>query len=116
MAEESFKRKLTAVLSADAVGYSRLMAEDEAATVKTIAARLESMADPGGICVSKTAFDQIETKLPLGYEYIGEKSVKNIPKPVGAYRVLMRPDAAGKVIGENRFLGKFSRKAAIIGR
>ena len=180
MADEGFKRKLTAVLSADAVGYSRLMAEDEAATVKTIAsyreimstlvkqhrgrvvdspgdnilaefasvvdavqcavavqnefetrnaelaenrrmefriginlgdvideedriygdgvniaARLESLADPGGICVSKTAFDQIETKLPLGYEYLGEQSVKNIPKPVGAYRVLMKPDAAG---------------------
>ena len=198
MADEGFKRKLTAVLSADAVEYSRLMAEDEAATVKTIAsyreimsslikqhrgrvvdspgdnmlaefssvvdavqcavamqnefetrnaelaenrrmafriginlgdvideedrlygdgvniaARLESLADPGGICVSKTAFDQIETKLPLGYEYLGEQSVKNIPKPVGAYRVLMKPDAAGKVIGEKRFLGKFSRKAAL---
>ena len=198
MSDEGFKRKLTAVLSADAVEYSRLMAEDEAATVKTIAsyreimsslikqhrgrvvdspgdnvlaefssvvdavqcavavqneiqtknadlpdnrrmefrigvnlgdvideedrlygdgvniaARLESLADPGGICVSKTAFDQIETKLPLGYEYLGEQSVKNIPKPVGAYRVLMKPDAAGKVIGENRFLGKFSRKSAM---
>ena len=56
-----------------------------------IAARLESCADPGGICVSKTAFDHIETKLPLGYEYLGEKEVKNIAKPVGAYRVLMEP-------------------------
>ncbi|MGD9414063.1 MAG: adenylate/guanylate cyclase domain-containing protein, partial [Desulfobacterales bacterium] len=197
MTQEGFKRKLAAILSADAVGYSRLMAEDETATVKTmasyreimsslikqhrgrvvdspgdnvlaefssvvdavqcavamqnefqarngklpenrrmefriginlgdvideedrlygdgvnIAARLESMADPGGICVSKTAFDQIETKLPLGYEYLGEQSVKNIPKPVGAYRVLMKPDAAGKVIGEKRFLGRFSRKTA----
>ncbi|MGD9003673.1 MAG: adenylate/guanylate cyclase domain-containing protein, partial [Desulfobacterales bacterium] len=198
MTQEGFKRKLAAILSADAVGYSRLMAEDETATVKTmasyreimsslikqhrgrvvdspgdnvlaefssvvdavqcavamqnefqarngklpenrrmefriginlgdvideedrlygdgvnIAARLESMADPGGICVSKTAFDQIETKLPLGYEYLGEQSVKNIPKPVGAYRVLMKPDAAGKVIGEKRFLGRFSRKTAV---
>jgi len=198
MAEEGFKRKLTAILSADVAGYSRLMAEDETATVKTIAsyreimsslikqhrgrvvdspgdnmlaefssvvdavqcavavqneiqtrnadlpdnrkmefriginlgdvideedriygdgvniaARLEAMADPGGICVSKTAFDQIETKLPLGYEYLGEQSVKNIPKPVGAYRVLMKPDAAGKVIGEKRFLGRFSRRAAL---
>jgi adenylate cyclase len=78
-----------------------------------VAARLESLADPGGICVSKTAFDQIETKLPLGYEYLGEQSVKNIPKPVGAYRVLMKPDAAGKVIGENRFLGRLSRKTAM---
>jgi adenylate cyclase len=56
-----------------------------------IAARLESIADPGGICVSKTAFDQIETKLPFGYEYLGEQSVKNIIKPVGAYKVLMEP-------------------------
>jgi adenylate cyclase len=78
-----------------------------------ISARLEALADPGGICVSKTAFDQIETKLPLGYEYLGEQSVKNIPKPVGAYRVLMKPDAAGKVIGEKRFLGRFSRKTAM---
>jgi adenylate cyclase len=52
---------------------------------------LESCADPGGICVSKTAFDQIETKLPLGYEFLGEQQVKNIAKPVGAYRVLMEP-------------------------
>ena len=176
MATEEFKRKLTAVFSADVVGYSRLMGEDEAATVKTleaykqvmfvlikqhrgrvvdspgdnvlaefasvvdavqcgvavqkeiharnrelpeirrmqfriginlgdvieeeariygdgvnIAARLESLADPGGICVSKTAFDHIEAKLPLGYEYLGEQAVKNIAKPVGAYKVLMEP-------------------------
>jgi adenylate cyclase len=176
MNTQEFKRKLTAVFSADVAGYSRLMGEDEAATVKTlemykqimfslikqhrgrvidspgdnllaefasvvdavqcgvavqkelqarnaelpenrkmkfriginlgdvieeqdriygdgvnIAARLESCADPGGICVSKTAFDHIETKLPLGYEYLGEKEVKNIAKPVGAYRVLMEP-------------------------
>jgi adenylate cyclase len=176
MNTKDFKRKLTAVFSADVAGYSRLMGEDEAATVKTlesykqvmfslikqhrgrmidspgdnllaefasvvdavqcgvavqkelqarnaelpenrkmqfriginlgdvieeqnriygdgvnIAARLESCADPGGICVSKTAFDHIESKLPLGYEYLGEKEVKNITKPVGAYRVLMEP-------------------------
>ena len=56
-----------------------------------IAARLESLADPGGICVSKTAFDQIETKLPFGYDYLGEQTVKNIAKPVGAYRVIREP-------------------------
>jgi adenylate cyclase len=47
------------------------------------------LAEPGGICISKTAFDHIETKLPLGYEYLGEQTVKNIAKPVGAYKVLM---------------------------
>ena len=56
-----------------------------------IAARLEALADPGGICISKTAFDQIETKLPLGYQFLGEQTVKNIAKPVGAYKVLMEP-------------------------
>jgi adenylate cyclase len=180
--EQKFKRKLTTIFSADVAGYSRLMGDDEAATVKTlehykaimsdlirqnrgrvvdspgdnllaeftsvvdavqcavatqhefqaqnaelpenrrmrfrigvnlgdvieedgriygdgvnIAARLESLADPGGICISKTAFDQIETKLPFGYAYLGEQPVKNIAKPVGAYKVLMEPrvDVAG---------------------
>jgi len=56
-----------------------------------IAARLEALADAGGICISKAAFDHIESKLPLGYEYLGEQTVKNIAKPVGAYRVLLEP-------------------------
>ena len=56
-----------------------------------IAARLESLADPGGICISKTAFDHIETKLPLGYEYIGGQEVKNIVSPVETYKVIMDP-------------------------
>ena len=64
-----------------------------------IAARLESLADPGGICVSQQAFDQVENKLALGYEDLGEQEVKNIKKPVHAYRVLMEPEAAGRVIG-----------------
>jgi len=50
-----------------------------------VAAGLQSIAEPGGIYISKTAFDQIESKLPLGYEYLGEQKVKNIAKPVGAY-------------------------------
>jgi adenylate cyclase len=78
-----------------------------------IAARLEALADPGGICISKTAFDQIETKLPLGYEYLGEKEVKNIAKPVGAFRVLMDAEAAGKVIGELKPKTKQLRWAAV---
>jgi class 3 adenylate cyclase len=57
-----------------------------------IAARLEALADAGGICISRTAYDQIEDKLPLGYEYLGEKIVKNIPKPIHAYRVLVEPE------------------------
>ena len=173
MPQEDFKRKLAAILSADVKEYSRLMREDEAATIRiltayrevmatlikqhhgrvvdnvgdnllaefdsvvdavqgavaiqkelksrnallsegrkmvfriginlgdlvmegdriygdgvNLAARLEALADPGGICISRTAYDQIEDKLPLGYEYLGEKVVKNAVKPVRAYRVL----------------------------
>ncbi len=201
MSPEDFKRKLTAVLSADVAGYSRLMAEDETTTVKTlaayrgvmaslikqhrgrvvdspgdnvlaeftsvvdavqcavsvqkelqtrnaqlpegrrmefriginlgdvieegdriygdgvnIAARLEALSDPGGICVSKTAFDHIESKLPLGYEYLGEQEVKNIPKPVGVYRVLMEPRIILEGKKEDAKVVSFSRrKAAIVG-
>jgi len=67
-----------------------------------IASRLESLADGGGICISGTAFDQVKTKLPLGYKYRGEQAVKNIAEPVRVYRILMEPEAAGKVIGERK--------------
>jgi adenylate cyclase len=185
MATDDVKRKLTAIFSADVEGYSRLMGEDELATVQTltthketmrklikqykgrvvdstgdnllaefasvvdavqcavevqqilkakneelpekrrmffriginlgdvieeddrifgdgvnIAARVESLAEGGGISISGTAYDQLGKKLPLGYEYLGEQSVKNIEKPVRVYRVLTEAEAAGKVIGE----------------
>lgn len=58
-----------------------------------IAARLEGLSDPGGICISRTAYDQIESKLPFGYEYLGEQTVKNINKPVYAYRVVLEPES-----------------------
>ena len=184
---ERTKRKLTAILSADVKGYSRLMGEDESATVRTIesyrsamgklinkyrgrvvdspgdnvlaefgsvvdaiecgveiqnelksknaelpenrrmefriginlgdvieegeriygdgvniAARLEGLAEGGGICISRAAFDQVKNKLNLGYEYLGEHSVKNIAEPVRVYRVLMEPEDAGKIIGEEK--------------
>jgi adenylate cyclase len=54
-----------------------------------VAARLQQLAEPGGICISGTAFDQVEGKLPLQFKFIGEQQVKNIAKPVRAYRVLM---------------------------
>ena len=200
MATKGVKRKLTAILSADVQGYSRLMGDDERATVRTItayrkvmtdliqgyngrvvdakgdnvlaefpsvvdaiqcaveiqkelkvrnadlpehrwmkfriginlgdvieeedtiygdgvniAARLESLADGGGICISGTAFDQIGKKVPLGYEYLGEQIVKNIEKPIRTYRALMEPEAVGKVIGEERSTHSKWRWAAIGG-
>ncbi len=52
-----------------------------------VAARLESLAKPGGMCISGAVFDAIGTKLPLVYEFMGEQNVKNISQPVRAYRV-----------------------------
>jgi TolB-like protein/class 3 adenylate cyclase/Flp pilus assembly protein TadD len=185
MATQDFKRKLAAILHADVKGYSRLMGEDEEATVSTltayrevmgvlikkhrgrvvhgsgdsllaefisvvdavqcaveiqkelktrnaelsedrkvefriginlgdvidkdddlhgdgvnIAARVEALAEEGGICITRSAYDQVKNKLPLGYEYLGEHSVKNIAEPVRVYRVLIEPEYAGELIGE----------------
>jgi adenylate cyclase len=172
MTDQRAKRKLAAILSADVKGYSRLMEDDEEATVRTInahrevitdltkeyrgrvvdakgdnvlaefssvvdavncaveiqrklrernthipedrkmefriginlgdvidegdtiygdgvniAARLESMAEGGGICISGTAYDQVENKLGLEFDYLGEQIVKNINKPIRVYQV-----------------------------
>ena len=182
MAKERIKRKLSAILCADVVGYSRLMDKDEATTLQTlkkceseiidpavkehngrifkrmgdgflaefssavdsvecaiawqkeiqeknyplkfriginlgdvieegedmygdginIAARIESLADPGGISISRNIYDQIKKKVDLGFEYLGEHQVKNISEPVRIYKLLTDPKDAGKVIGEDR--------------
>src|SRR5580704_14729088 len=52
-----------------------------------VAARLEGIAEPGGICVSGTVWDHINDKISIGYVDIGEQSVKNIPRPVRAYHL-----------------------------
>jgi DNA-binding response OmpR family regulator len=54
-----------------------------------IAARIEKLAEPGGIAVSGTVYDEIENKLSLSCEFIGEHTVKNIPKPIRVYRIKM---------------------------
>ena len=58
-----------------------------------IAARLESLAEPGGICISGSAYDQIENKLPFGYESLGPQMVKNFSKPVQVYRAITSVEA-----------------------
>jgi adenylate cyclase len=201
MTEQKVKRKLSAILSADVKGYSRLMGEDERGTVRTlnaykeimssliqhhrgrvvdapgdnvlaefgsvvdavecaveiqkdlevrnaelpknrrmefrigvnlgdviedgeqilgdgvnIAARLENLSEAGGICISGTAFDQVKNKLNLGYKYLGEQTVKNILEPVRVYRVLMEPEAAGKLIGEKKAKPRqWQRTALMVG-
>jgi predicted ATPase/class 3 adenylate cyclase len=52
-----------------------------------IAARLEGLAEAGGLCISGTVYDQIKNKVALAYEYLGERMVKNIAEPVRVYRV-----------------------------
>jgi len=183
MAEKGFKRKLAAILSADVIEYSRLMRDDEEATVRdlathrvllteiiqqhhgrvvdspgdnilaefasvvdavksaikiqaeisksntdipverrmefriginlgdvieederiygdgiNIAARVEGLASSGGISISGTVYEHIKDKLSLGYHYLGEQDVKNIPEPVRVYRILTQPEDAGKMI------------------
>ncbi|GMQ76696.1 MAG: adenylate/guanylate cyclase domain-containing protein [Gammaproteobacteria bacterium] len=63
-----------------------------------IAARLESLAEPGGICISGTVHDAIGSRLGVQYEFMGEQQVKNIDKPVRAYRVL--PGTVGETHAE----------------
>jgi len=59
-----------------------------------VAARLESLADPGGICISGTVHEQIRDKLAFGYQDLGDQEVKNIARPVRVYRVLSQAGAA----------------------
>jgi len=63
-----------------------------------IAARLEAMAEPGGVCISGTAFDHALHKVDVGFASLGEQRLKNIADPVRAYRLLLDPAALGKVV------------------
>ena len=64
-----------------------------------IAARLEGLAEPGGICICRQAFDQVETKLKFGYRDLGERQVKNIAKPVHVYEVKLEGPDRDKTAG-----------------
>lgn len=65
-----------------------------------VAARIEGLSDPGGVCISRNTYGHIKDKLKLGYEYLGQHEVKNIKDPVRVYKVLLDPEDAGKLIGE----------------
>jgi len=52
-----------------------------------VAARLESIAEPGGICISSSVYDQVTGKLDLGFQDIGEQTLKNISRPIRVYRI-----------------------------
>jgi len=79
-----------------------------------IAARLESICDGGGVCISGTAFEHVENKLDLEYEDLGDHEVKNIEKPVRVYRVLSYPRAAAhRVIRAKKAVDKKWRKMLV---
>ncbi len=65
-----------------------------------LAARLEGLAEPGGICISETAYQHVRQKLPLAFQDLGEQRVKNFAEPVRVYRVSPRND--GGVVIETR--------------
>ena len=65
-----------------------------------IAARLEQLAEPGGVCISGTAYEHLKAKVDVGYADLGAQQVKNSEKPVRVYRVLLEPGSAGTLITE----------------
>jgi len=199
MAQDQFKRKLTAILIADVAGYSRLMGDDEEKTIRTlnvyrtaisnlvkhhrgrvvdstgdnilaefasavdavkcsveiqrdlaerntqlpydrrmefrvgvdvgdvveedkqiygdgvnIAARVEALADAGGICISGRVYDQVENKFDFKYEFLGKKEIKNIETPIRIYRVLSFPGAAAyRVLEAKKTVSKMWRNIFI---
>ncbi len=76
-----------------------------------VAARLESIAKPGGICVSAAVYEQIEGKLTLGAEDLGEQHVKNIPRPIHAYRLTL---GGAPVLAAAPATGRATTRLAII--
>jgi adenylate cyclase len=65
-----------------------------------VAARLEGLAEPGGIVISGTVFDHARNKAQAGFRFLGRQQIKNIPEPVRAYRVLLDPEAVGTVLDD----------------
>lgn len=67
-----------------------------------ITARIENLAEAGEICISETAYDHVETKLPLEYQYLGEHEVKNIEKPIRVYRISGERKPLGEIEDETK--------------
>jgi len=78
-----------------------------------IAARLESLAQPGGICMSGSVYSQVKNKLNLEYERLGEQEVKNIEEPVSVYRVFMKPEAVESSPAEKKSKSRIWPKVAV---
>ncbi len=81
-----------------------------------VAARLEGIADPGGVAISGAVYDQVHNKLNFGFEDLGERSMKNIAQPVRVYRVTPDPisdRSAGKSALSRVFPNRRAKQAAI---
>ena len=63
-----------------------------------VAARLEGLAEPGGICISDRVLDQVEKNVEVGFAFLGSQKVKNIDKPINTYKVLLDREAAGTIV------------------
>ncbi len=70
-----------------------------------IAARIENLADPGGICISRGVYDQVEGRLAIGFADLGPHTVKNIRKPVRVFKVLLGSHDKGKSAGTTKGKG-----------
>lgn len=78
-----------------------------------VAARLESLAEPGGICISGRVLEQVEGRVDVGFASLGPQKVKNIEKAVNAYRVVLDPSEAGRISTAARPPGPTRRRAAL---
>ncbi len=65
-----------------------------------VAARIEGISGPGGICISRNTYDHVKDKLELGFEFLGEHKVKNINEPVRVYKILMDFDPPVALLNE----------------
>jgi adenylate cyclase len=65
-----------------------------------VAARIEGLAEGGGICISSNVYDQVKNKLSLDYENLGKHTVKNITEPISVFRILTEPEVAGPKISK----------------
>lgn len=74
-----------------------------------IAARLESLARPGGICISGAAYEQMRSKVDLDFELVGEVAVKNIKRKIQAYNVLTGSEVADEAAATTGFVPKATR-------
>ena len=76
-----------------------------------IAARLESLADPGGICISQPVYDQIKSTLGFACTYLGEQEVKNINDPIRTYRVIL--NAGSRDTPRSTSIGAMMKRPAV---